>query len=179
MSMIALRRLEMKDIKGMLEWMHDDEIMSCFRMDVASEEKMRAFIERSFSNENRHYAIADEHDEYLGTISLKNIDQKNENAEYAIVLRREAMGMGIAQCATKQLLDIAFCELKLHRVYLNVLSENKRAIQFYEKMKFKFEGEFKQSLKVEDRYVDLSWYAVFKEDYLSAGMWDVNICSIG
>ena len=166
--MTKLRKLEIKDMQGMLEWMHDEEIMKCFRMNRASEEKIKIFIENSFDNENKHNAIVDDQDNYLGTISLKHIDEKNGNAEYAIVLRRKAMGSGVAKEATRQLLEIAFKELKLNKIYLNVLSENKRAIGFYKKMNFKFEGEFKQHLRMNESYVDLSWYAIYKEDYVNA-----------
>ena len=34
-----------------------------------------------------HYAITEDGGEYLGTISLKNLDLHAKNAEYAIVLR--------------------------------------------------------------------------------------------
>ena len=43
---------------------------------------------------------SDQDDEYLGTISLKNIDLKNKNAEYAISTRKKARGTGANQQAT-------------------------------------------------------------------------------
>lgn len=167
---MALRKLEPKDRYGMLEWMQDKDIMACFRMekDTIDEEKVKNFIEDSFNEKCRHYAIVDEHDEYLGTISLKNIDSANSNAEYAVVLRKQAIGGGVARTATNELLDIAFNELKLQKVYLNVLSNNKRAINFYRKINFKLEGEFKDHVYIGGKYVDLSWYAINKEDYLNA-----------
>lgn len=167
---MILRKLEIKDMYGMLEWMQDEDIMDHFRMsrDTINKEKIKSFIENSFDETCRHYAIVNETDEYLGTISLKNIDLVNSNAEYAIVLRKQAIGDGVAKGATNELLDIAFNQVKLHKVYLNVLSNNKRAIKFYEKMNFRFEGEFKEHLNIEGRYLDLSWYAIYKEDYLSA-----------
>lgn len=41
-------------------------------------EKVKKFIENSFNEENKHFAIVNSSDEYLGTISLKNIPQKIE-----------------------------------------------------------------------------------------------------
>lgn len=164
-----LRKLEMKDRFGMLEWMKDAEIMSHFRLsrELTHEEKVKQFIENSFDEVNRHYAIVEDEDEYLGTISLKNIDKINNNAEYAIVLRRQALSTGVAKIATNQLINIAFNELNLYKVYLNVLSNNLRAIRFYEKLNFKLEGEFKGHLYIDNKYMDIKWYGVTKEEYLN------------
>ena len=49
----------------------------------------KKFVENSFREDQQHFAIIDDQDdEYLGTISLKNIDLKNKNAEYAISTRK-------------------------------------------------------------------------------------------
>jgi diamine N-acetyltransferase len=163
-DMYQLRDLKLKDAEGMLEWMHDSEIASNFRFDSSNMniDKVRAFIENSQTEEtSKHFAVVTEEDEYIGTISLKNIDHTNKNAEYAVVFRKKALGSGAAKEATQLLLDKAFNEFKLIKVYLNVLSENIRAIRFYEKMGFIKEGEFKQHLYTHGRLQDLSWYAIF------------------
>lgn len=161
-----LRRLEEKDAPFMLEWMHDDTINCNFQYPFGEMtiEKVSAFIENSFDEENKHFAIVDENDEYLGTISLKNISQKNKNAEYAIVTRKKAQGTGIARKATQELLNYAFEELELHKVYLNVLSENTRARKFYEKCGFEQEGIAKEAVKIHGKYKSLVWYGVFERE---------------
>ena len=121
--MIKLRRLEMKDIKYMLEWMNYDETKLLFKNDfsLVNEQMAKLFIQNSFTKKNKHFAIVDDvNDEYLGTISLKKIDTNNKNAEYAISTRKKARGTGANLIATKLLLEYAFDELKLHKVYLNV-----------------------------------------------------------
>ena len=143
-----LRKLEERDVSAMLEWMHDEIVAKNFRFDFMSmtEEKALDFVSKSFSDENQHFAIVDEDDNYLGTISLKNISSTDNNAEYAIVLRRNFWGKGYAQKATAEILNYAFNTLKLHKVYLNVLSENVRANNFYKKCGFTFEGSFKDHI---------------------------------
>lgn len=169
---VVLRALRMSDAEGMLEWMHDGKIASYFRTDMMERtiEDVHEFI--SNANENKdslHYAICIDDGEYLGTISLKNIDLLNMQAEYAIVLRKGAQGKGIAYQATKQILDIAFKELNLQRVYLNVLADNKRAISTYTKCGFVFEGTFRQAIRILGKFRDLSWYSILKDDYIVRG----------
>lgn len=161
-----LRRLEEKDASFMLEWMHDDTINCNFQYPFKEMtiEKVKAFIENSYDEESKHFAIVDENDEYLGTISLKNISLKNKNAEYAIVTRKKSQGTGAAMQATQELLQYAFGELELHKVYLNVLSENARARRFYEKCGFVQEGISKDAVRISDKYESLVWYGILKEE---------------
>lgn len=172
---MKLRELKKEDMAGMLEWMTDPDIRKNFRFssDKVEEKNVLSFIQNSrmalLSPEEGHtihYAIADEkNDEYLGTISLKEISISNKNAEYAISLRRKAQGNGIAIEATKEILKLAFGEYNLERVYLNVFSDNIRAIKLYEKCGFLFEGEFRNHLLVEGEYKSLKWYSMLKDEY--------------
>ena len=164
---MALRPLEQRDTNGMLEWMLDAEINQFFQFNPKhiNEDSVREFIQNSYDDtKNRHYAIVDSYDQYLGTISLKNINQKDKNAEYAIALRKKSIGTGVAAIATKEILNIAFHALGLHKVYLNVLADNIRANKFYEKMGFIPEGEFRDHLFIRDRYRNLKWYSLTAED---------------
>ena len=85
-----LRRLEEKDAAFMLEWMHDETVNCWFRYPFADVtlEKAKLFIQYSFDEENQHFAIVDNNDEYLGTISLKHISEKDHNAELVIAARK-------------------------------------------------------------------------------------------
>ena len=80
--MITLRKLQLKDVPLMLEWMHDEEAKHIFQNNFAEIDDVAAkkFVENSFREDQQHFAIVDDQDdEYLGTISLKNIDLKNKN----------------------------------------------------------------------------------------------------
>lgn len=101
----------------------------------------------------------------MGTISLKHIDYENKNAEYAIALHMDAIGKEYARQATDRVLTIAFHELGLHRIYLNVLTTNTRAIRFYEKYGFIFEGETRDSLMICGEFKSLKWYRILASEY--------------
>lgn len=157
-----LRRLEPKDAPLMLEWMHDSEINCNFAADFAAstQESVLDFIQDSYNEESQNFAFVDDKDEYLGTISLKHISHKNDSAEYAIVTRKKAQGTGAAMKATQELLQYAFEELKLHKVYLNVLEGNVRAQRLYEKCGFTYEGRAVDAVKIKGVYRTLKWYGI-------------------
>lgn len=161
---MKLRRLLEKDAAGILEWMKDDDINKFFRFDpgTQTEKTVIEFIKNSYSDTQKHYAVVEEDDEYLGTVSLKNIDKVNENAEYAISMRKKAQGTGAADFATREILKLAFADMALGKVYLNVLSDNLRAVAFYKKMGAEYEGTFRHHIKINGKFKDLSWYCFRK-----------------
>ena len=163
---MIIRDLKLKDAKYMYEWMQDPEITKHFRTDFSNMniDKINKFIINSNNDQiNKHFAIVDENDEYLGTISLKDIDYQNKCGEYAICLRKKAMGKCIATKATLALFDFAFNKLDLHRVFLNVYSENVRANKFYLKVGFEYEGCTKDCLYINNQFKSLNWYAKIKD----------------
>lgn len=168
---MRLRKLKKKDATGMLEWMQDPDIQKKFRFQC-KDKTLNEVLEFIYSartipqeNQNVHFAVVDDTDEYMGTISLKKIDFQASNAEYAISLRKKAQEKGIAAEATQEILRIAFEDWNLQRVYLNVLSDNYRAIHLYEKCGFIFEGEFRCHLFLGGEYKSLKWYGMLRDEY--------------
>lgn len=81
------------------------------------------------------------------------------------MLRQAAQGKGYAGFATREILRIAFEELGLHKVYLNVLKENTHAAGFYEHMGFLREGDAREQLVLRGVRHDLFWYGMLEEEY--------------
>lgn len=167
---MRLRELEMRDAPFMLEWMHESECVEKLPtpfMDMTMEQ-CRQFIEKARCNKDKeiHMAICDEEDEYQGTVSLKNIDLVNGNAEYAISIRRHAMGQGISSFGTKEILRIAFEDVGLSKVYLCVFEDNVRAVKFYNKCSFVLEGNFREHMAdANGKKHNLLWYSILREEY--------------
>ena len=163
---MILRKLQLQDAPFMYEWMTSKDVNKYFRFDPkkVSLDSCREFIKNSFSDTEKNYAI-DENGEYIGTVSLKHIDYHDLNAEYAISLREKYRKMGYGFNATKEILKIAFEELKLNKVYLNVLSSNENATRMYEKIGFVYEGELKNHIKIGDTFRNLKLYGIWRDDY--------------
>lgn len=157
-----IRRLEERDAALMLEWMHDESVNCWFRYPFADVtlEKAKIFIKYSFDEENQHFAITDKTDAYLGTVSLKHISEKDHNAELVIAARKKTWNIVTAERAVTDILHYAFDDLGLHRVYLTVLADNVEARKFYESCGFDLEGEFRDAVRIQDRYRNMVWYAM-------------------
>lgn len=173
MGMNYIRELSINDAPYMLEWMHDKDIQKSFKKDMQSIgiEEVKNFIINNplpkliSSGMSVHFAIVNDRNEYMGTVSLKNIDLNNKHAEYAISTRKCAHGTGLAKKSTIALLQKAFTQYGLHSVYLNVLATNVQAIRFYEKFGFSYEGEFKEHLVLNGNYQSLKWFRMLDKDF--------------
>ena len=169
--MVALRPLRPEDADGMLEWMQDEATQKYFQspMHEKTKEEVMEFIRTAKTEPEDggsvHFAVVDDTDGYLGTVSLKNYSSRDRNAEFAISLRPCARGKGIGREAIKELLGLAFEKWGMERVYLNVLSYNTGAIRLYERCGFVYEGEFVGHLYVHGGYQNLRWYGMVKKEY--------------
>lgn len=165
---MQLRKLELKDAPFMLEWMHDDNVTHNLNTDFASKkiEDAEAFILASADiSHDLHMAIVSDTDEYMGTVSLKHVDKKNGNAEFAIIVRKIAMGRGYAWYGMIEIIHFAFEKMNLDCVYWCVSEKNVRAISFYNKHGFHETIDVTQDIL--DRYKgkdNLLWYSVFCGD---------------
>mgnify|MGYP003290802940 FL=1 len=163
---VTIRELKKGDASGMLEWMTDPEISSCFRYDASkiTLASCQKFIKSANDNPHcRHLAIVNNKDEYLGTVSLKNIDFVEGIAEFAIGTRKNVRGIGVD--ATILALKLAFEELKLDKVYLNVYSENTRAQKCYLKVGFQFVRKEENAFEKDGVSKDLNWYEITREKF--------------
>lgn len=164
-----IRKLKIEDAPLMLSWMHDQCVVKDLHGDFLSKslEDCERFIQWSLDgqNNNLHYAIASDNDEYMGTVSLKHI--QNGNAEFAIAVRSVAMAKGYAWFGMQEILKIAFDQLKLSCVYWCVSRNNQRAIRFYDKHHFKETIDVPEEIhkKYSDLY-NLKWYSILAGDEL-------------
>lgn len=160
-----LRELRIEDAPLMLEWMHDERVVGNLRSNFSSKtlDDCYSFISSAITETNIHLAIASDEDEYMGTVSLKNIEEGS--AEFAITVRYAAMSKGYAWFGMEAIINKAFNELGLESVYWCVSRENNRAVRFYDK--HNFHEVVDVPVKVLERYKgtnNLKWYSVLKGD---------------
>jgi len=165
---MKLRRLEDRDAILMLEWMHDDNIVHFMRTDFSKKTlaDCEAFIHLCQTDENNvHKAIVDDDDIYMGTVSLKNIDSDKHNAEFAIVIRKDAMGKGFSKFGMDEIIRYGFGKLNLDTIYWYVNRKNQRAIRFYDK-----NGYHEKNLPLGENYNSsmYRWYTIKRTDTLQS-----------
>ncbi|MFB5368982.1 GNAT family N-acetyltransferase [Enterococcus faecalis] len=168
---IKLRKLSTNDYTTYHNWRNDIEVMQTTspQLDIYTLEETEQFISMIASQSNaKGYMIEyKETGKTVGIISLINIDYKNRSAECIIDIGSKDMwGKGIGTEAMSLILEFAFNELNLHRVYLQVFSFNERAVNLYEKIGFTHVGKFREALYRTGKWHDIIIMDILKNEYL-------------
>jgi RimJ/RimL family protein N-acetyltransferase len=79
--------------------------------------------------------------------------------------KKSKRGQGIGQLMIERVLNIAFEELKLHRVSLGVFSFNLSAIACYEKAGFVKEGLLREARKIDNEFWSLWEMSILENEW--------------
>ena len=162
MKKMKLRKLNISDAPLMLEWMHDEDVVKWMQAnfkEMTIDDCKEFICQSDSSDDNLHRAIVDENDIYMGTVSLKHIDRDKQLAEFAITIRKCAMGKGFSQFGMNEIMKIGFKKLRLNKIIWCVSKENIRAIKFYQKMNYSTLEEIPIQMKhIYHNWKEMKWF---------------------
>lgn len=164
---ISIRKFKNTDIPNKVKWINDPLNNKFLHYDLPLEIiKTEIWFEKNKDRKDRYDAVIEVDGIPVGLIGLLNIDVKNKKAEYYITLgEREYLGKGIAKNASFLILEYAFAELGLNRVYLYTEVDNIPAVKLYERVGFICEGVLKNDLFSKGRCIDRYVFAITKRDF--------------
>lgn len=154
-----------------LSWLNDIEVVKLIGSPILLEHKGLDFIEDSykrFTAENcRGFFIKDSSDnKFIGTAKIDKIDFYNKSAEIGIMIGdKTKWGKGIATQAYKILMEYAFCEMKLHRLWGGTNGHNTAMKKTFLKLGFKEEGILRSATLIDGEYSDNFLYAILDNEY--------------
>lgn len=164
---VSIRKFDRTDIPNKVRWINDPANNAFLHYDIPLEVgKTEAWFEKNKDRADRYDAVIEADGVPVGLIGLLSIDTVNKKAEYYVTLgEREYLGKGIAGRASRLLLEYAFGELGLNRVYLYTETDNAAAVRSYERIGFRREGLLKNDLFTKGRFVDRYVYGITKSDF--------------
>src|SRR5438445_12020198 len=128
-KLVRLRQLRHKDMQTMARLVTEQVVRYLVHVPYPYEiEDARRFINKSRRNfqlkKEQTFAI-EFVGNLVGVISLQKIDRVNKNAQISYWIRTSYWNLGIATESINLLIHYAFCVLRLHKVYANVLNSNR------------------------------------------------------
>lgn len=154
-----------EDKLNVLAWRNNPEIRERMfsKHEISLDEHLK-FIESLKSDlTSKYWYIVSK-----GVISLRKIDLYHRTAYLGIYKNPMNGQRGVAQELIKILFDKTFNELKLNTLKLEVFSDNRKAITFYNKCGFNQEGQLRELYRKEDgQYVDLILMGITEKEYRS------------
>ena len=169
MNSVSLRPITLADTDNIIRWRNKVKRNFIFQKDLTSAVHQHWFEEKIKTGQVYQFIIvADDLGKDIGSIYLRDLDQKNQKAELGIFIGdSSARGQGLGQLAIRQILVFAFEELKLNKVFLKVFADNHRAINSYQKSGFIEDGYFKQDAFTDGQFRDLVFMSILRSDWLS------------
>ncbi len=117
---------------------------------------------------NAHFAIEAD-GKFIGQCALFNFNDTAHTCELGITIGDKAYwGRGYGRQAVGLLLEYAFRQRNLHKVYLAVNGDNERAIRSYQACGFVEEGRLRQHVWSAGQYIDLVYMGVLREEWFTA-----------
>lgn len=163
---VAIRKFEERDIPCKVRWINDEANNRYLHYELPlEEEKTLVWFRGNKDRKDRYDAVIEWAGEPVGVIGLLSI--KDGQAEYYITLGEErAKGRGVAKQASLLLLEYAFRQRGLRRVYLYTEVENLAAQRLFEHCGFRRAGLAEKSAINRGRVVDRYIYELSCADFL-------------
>ena len=165
---LSLRPITDADTADIVRWRNDPEVWKYFLFrEPFTPEMHRAWLrDRVKTGKVIQYIIVERGSgQSVGSVYFRDIDEKNESAEYGIFIgearaRSRGLGTETARLFTAFGLNV----LRLHRISLKVLGDNAVARRSYEKAGFQTEGVFRDYVKLDGRFTDVVFMARLAEE---------------
>ena len=165
---IYLRHITEEDTEMVLRWRNSENVKKYFiyREDITPAEHQNWLDQKVKTGKVAQFIIyVKENNKPIGSVYMQSIDHLHKNAEYGIFIgESSALGCGYGTDAAKLAVKYAFEELKLHKLYLRVISDNDRAVRSYEHAGFVVEGVMKDEIFVDGKFHDVTRMAIIRED---------------
>lgn len=168
---LILKKLSIDELNGnYVKWLNDPEVCkyNSHGEKKYTKEMAEDFIKSLQRDEAKEvYAVyLRENGKHIGNISLQQISHKNRNAEIAYLFgEKEYWGKGYAKEASDKLLDRAFKELELHRIYFGTHIENLPMQKLGKKLGFVKEGVLKDAQFKNGKFNDIVVYGKIEEEH--------------
>lgn len=163
---VVLRGIEPGDLEAIREMTNDSEQEQMIGgwSFPATKKHQEDWYQRILSDRmNNRFAIEYE-ERFVGLVNLSDIDWKNRCAETSIRLTLDSpKRQGIATDALNSLVNYAFNELNLHRVYATVLFNNTASINLHKKCGYTEEGVQHDAVYKNGMYHDRVLFAKLKK----------------
>jgi RimJ/RimL family protein N-acetyltransferase len=132
--------------------------------DPTSLAEEREYIESVGEGDGTQFLVRADGDR-VGTIGLHDVTATHGNGEVGYFFAPDAWGNGYATDATRTVVDYAFGERRLHKVYARTFAFNDASARVLEKVGFEREGTHRDQVFVGGEHVDVYRFGILAEEW--------------
>jgi UDP-4-amino-4,6-dideoxy-N-acetyl-beta-L-altrosamine N-acetyltransferase len=163
----VLRKIRTEELELMLSWRNAPSIRSnMYTSHVISAEEHLAWWNKISEKDDVCYFMYEFKTQPMGIVGLTAIDNINKNCSWAFYSSPEAP-KGTGSKMEFVTLEKVFNELRLHKIYCEVLASNTPVLKLHQKFGFQVEGIFKEQCLKEEKFIDIYRLGLLKNDWIS------------
>jgi RimJ/RimL family protein N-acetyltransferase len=166
---LRLRPWRVEDADAVLAALQDDEVRLWNGFGEVTVEEVGVWLTRRMnwaSGDHASWAVVDEDDRLVGSVSLHSVDAVQNDAEIGYWTVPAARGRGVAATVVDAVCRWAFEELPVDRIELCHAVENVASGRVAEKAGFRREGRLRRSFRYGDgvKHDELLWARLADDD---------------
>lgn len=169
---LLLRAVKLEDAEAIFKY-RSDAITNQFQGWIPSTiEDVHNFIENRVSSTidivdtwYQFAIIKKDNYELIGDLGIHFLDSDKKLVEIGCTLNKNEHGKGYATEALKETIDYLFNTLNKHRIVTSIDPENIKSIELVERLGFRKEAHFKESILINGKWVDDLVYAMLKSEW--------------
>lgn len=170
-SLVKLRPVTEDDVDDILGWVNDKAVvgnLAVFAGKPLTREDELAWVRnvRTSPNERVFTVTSAQEGRYLGQVGLHQIFWRSRVARAAAIIAGPGdHGRGYGSAAIAALLDHAFHELELHKVWLMVFRTNERSLRTWRRLGFVDEGVLRDEYFHEGAWHDMVRLGLLRHEW--------------
>ncbi len=139
----VIKDFQRTDVDRWIAWpRHSDPLFEAYNPPILTTRQRDSYYsQRRAATDQRQYAVEDLCGDFVGRISLRDIDWHARTAVLGISFHPGRLGHGLGTDGLHAFLDYYFSTLDMHAMFLDVAAHNKRAQRCYEKLGFRYLGQ--------------------------------------
>jgi RimJ/RimL family protein N-acetyltransferase len=165
---IILVPLDTTHVDHVMTWVNDPEVIKNFQnfgATITRDDEL-AFIKKlQGSGNDRVFSIFDSTGAYVGQGGINQISWINRLGRLSIFITKSQQHKGFGRSAVKAIVEKAFGEIGMNKVWLMAYASNVRAIAMYEKIGFQKEGLLREEYFWQGTYHDICRMGLLKKDW--------------
>jgi RimJ/RimL family protein N-acetyltransferase len=168
---LIIRPLTIADKNEIFEYRRDKEINKYQGWIPEKIEDVEVFIAKISEKINipntwfQFVLIEKETLKIVGDLGIHFIDSENKQTEIGCTLNKDFQNKGYATESVKRVIDYLFRDLNKHRIITSIDPDNKKSIRLVERIGFRKEAHFIESLFIKGKWVDNLIYALIENDW--------------
>lgn len=168
---LILRPLTLDDKYELFKYHADAEVNKYQGWIPKSIEDVELFINKISKQVNepgtwfQFVIVEQKNQKIVGDLGVHFWDKENKQVEIGCTLNKDFHHFGYATESIKRVIDYLFNDLNKHRIITSIDPGNKNSIRLVERVGFRKEGHFVESLLINGNWVDDVIYAMIEKDW--------------